>query len=111
MFRQTALRWGLPSCVQAGILTCVLGLPMTEISRFFRVPLEQIVLVRAIVEGHEGLAQVRSQGPFRGEIELVIPEPLLLEAEELILALQRVTGCVAIEKPADWTGTGTGSDE
>jgi hypothetical protein len=73
-----------------------------EISRFFRVPLEQIGFVRAIVEAHEGLAQVCSNDADRGEIEILIPESMAAEAETMLGRLQASTGCVEIARPVDW---------
>jgi hypothetical protein len=75
-----------------------------ERSRFFRVPLEQIGFLVAIVEAHEGLAQVCSNDADRGEIEIVIPESMALEAEAMLQRLRARTGCVEISRPADWTG-------
>jgi hypothetical protein len=72
-----------------------------EISRFFRVPLEQIGYVRAIVEAYEGLAYLRSNDARRGEVELLIPTPGT-EVENLIERLGRETGWVEIPRPADW---------
>src|SRR5690348_12826113 len=72
-----------------------------EISRFFRVPLSEIGFVRAIVEAHEGLAQVVSNDADRGEIEIVIPESMAQEAETMIARLCG-QGCVEIPRPADW---------
>ena len=75
---------------------------MQEISRFFRVPLEQIGFVRAVVEGHEGLAQVFSNDADRGEIEIVIPQAMAAEAETLLARLGAHAGCVEIARPSDW---------
>ena len=74
---------------------------MNEISRFFRIPLEQIGFVRAIVEGYEGLAQIFSSDADRGEIEIVIPESMAEEAEHMVGRL-RGQGCVEIARPANW---------
>ena len=76
---------------------------VTEISRFFRVPLEQIGFVRAIVEAHEGLCVVRSQEADRGEIELLIPASCADEADAVVRRLAARTGSVEIPRPADWT--------
>ena len=75
---------------------------MAERSRFFRVPLEHIGFVRAIVEAEEGLAQLYAADPDRGEVELVFPEECALEADALARRLARATGWVEIPRPADW---------
>ncbi len=75
---------------------------MTETSRFFRIPLEHIGYVRAIVEGYEGLAQVYARERDRGEIELFIPPGRAAEAAALVERLARATGWVEIARPPDW---------
>ena len=74
-------------------------------SRFFRVPLEEIAYVRAILEGYDGVAVVTAQGPDRGEIELLIGEGLDEEAGEVTGRLRQETGMVEIERPSDWGKT------
>lgn len=74
---------------------------MNEISRFFRIPLEQIGFVRAIVEGYEGLAQICSNDADRGEIEIVIPASMADEGELMVRRLC-AHGCVEIDRPANW---------
>jgi hypothetical protein len=71
-------------------------------SRFFRVPLEQIGYVRAIVEGYDGVAIVRAPDPKRGEIEWLIGAGLEAEADALISRLTREAGIIEIARPADW---------
>ena len=71
-------------------------------SRFFRVPLEQIGYVRAIVEGYDGVAIVRAPDPKRGEIEWLIGDGLEDEADALIARLTREAGLIEIGRPADW---------
>jgi hypothetical protein len=73
-----------------------------SISLFFRVPLDEIGYVRAVVEAHEGLAAVRSAGANRGEIEWLVPEPLIDDARALAAALTGETGLQEIPRPADW---------
>lgn len=75
---------------------------MRSISLFFRVPLAEIGYVRAVVEAHEGLAYVRSAGANRGEIEWLVPEPLVDDARALAAALAEETGLQEIARPADW---------
>jgi hypothetical protein len=75
-----------------------------EICRYFRVPLEDIALVRALVEAHEGIAQVVSLAADRGELELIIPEALAEEAEAMVTALSEVVRWVEIPRPADAPG-------
>ena len=71
-------------------------------SRFFRVPLGEIGYVRAIVEGYDGLAVVRSPDPKRGEIEWLIGEGLEAEADLLVRKLEREAGLIEIQRPTDW---------
>jgi hypothetical protein len=71
-------------------------------SRFFRVPLEQIAYVRAIVEGYDGLALVHAPDPRRGEVEWLIGEGLDDEAETLARRLADEAGLIEIARPADW---------
>jgi hypothetical protein len=73
-----------------------------SISLFFRVPLEQIGYVRAVVEAHEGLATVRSAAANRGEIEWLVPALLADDARALAAALAAEAGLVEIPRPADW---------
>jgi Domain of unknown function (DUF4911) len=71
-------------------------------SRFFRVALEQIGYVRAIVEGYDGLAIVRAPDPKRGEIEWLIGEGLEAEADTVVRRLENEAGIIEIQRPADW---------
>jgi uncharacterized protein DUF4911 len=71
-------------------------------SLFFRVPLEQIGYVRAIVEGYDGVALLHAPDARRGEVEWIVGEGLLAEAEALALRLADEAGLVAIPRPADW---------
>ncbi len=71
-------------------------------SRFFRVALEQIGYVRAIVEGYDGLAVVRAPDARRGEIEWLIGEGLEAEAETVVRRLENEAGIIEIPRPADW---------
>jgi len=76
--------------------------PVGSVSLFFRIPLQEIGYVRAVLEGHEGLATVRSADPDRGEIEWLVPEPREAEARALAAALRAETGMVEIPRPGDW---------
>jgi hypothetical protein len=71
-------------------------------SRFYRVPLEQIAYVRAIVEGYDGVALIYAPDPRRGEIEWRIGEGLEGEAHEIAQRLMREAGLVEIARPPDW---------
>jgi hypothetical protein len=71
-------------------------------SRFFRLPLEEIAYVRAIVEGYDGLAYVHSPDARRGEVEWVIGEGMDAEAEALIGRLTRTCRLIEITRPDDW---------
>jgi hypothetical protein len=71
-------------------------------SRFFRVPLEQIGYVRAIVEAYDGVALLRAADPNRGEIEWMIGEGLEAEADELVTRLGVEAGLIEIARPTDW---------
>jgi hypothetical protein len=72
-------------------------------SRFFRLPLGEIGYLRAIVDGYDGLAVVRSLDARRGEVEWIIGEGREEEAERLALRLAREIGLCEIARPPDWT--------
>ncbi len=80
-------------------------------SRFFRVPLQEIGYLRAIVDGYDGLAVVRSIDARRGEVEWIVGEGQEGEAEALARRLAGEIGLVAIERPADWPDLEPGLDE
>jgi hypothetical protein len=73
-----------------------------SVSLFFRIPLREIGYVRAVIDGHEGLATVRAVDPDRGEIEWLVPEPRVAEARALAAALRGETGLCEIPRPPDW---------
>jgi Domain of unknown function (DUF4911) len=75
-------------------------------SLYFRVPLEQIGYVRAIVEGYDGVAIVHAPDPNRGEVEWLVGEGLEDEAAALALRLGAEAGLVAIDRPANWPVAG-----
>jgi hypothetical protein len=72
------------------------------VSRFFRVPLGEIAYVRAIVDGYDGLAVVRSREAGRGELEWLVAEGREGEADALAERLGREARLCAIERPVDW---------
>lgn len=72
-------------------------------SRFYRLPLSEIAFVRAVVDGYDGLAVVRSLDRARGEIEWLIAEGREAEAEALAARLSREAGLQEIPRPEDWT--------
>lgn len=71
-------------------------------SRFFRIPLHEIGYVRAIVDGYDGLAVVRSLDAGRSEVEWIIGEGQEGEAEVLARRLRAEVGMCEIDRPADW---------
>ncbi|MDB4970612.1 MAG: hypothetical protein JWN44_6301 [Myxococcales bacterium] len=71
-------------------------------SRYFRVPLEQIGYVRAIIEAYDGVALLRAPDPRRGEIEWMVGEGLEEEAELLVQRLTAEAGLIEIARPDDW---------
>ena len=71
-------------------------------SRFFRVPLEQIGYVRAILEGYDGVAQVVAPDPNRGEIELRIGDGLEEEVDAIARRLYQEADLIEIQRPEDW---------
>jgi hypothetical protein len=75
-------------------------------SRFYRVPLEHIAYVRAIVEGYDGVALVHALDPRRGEVEWLIGEGLLEEANEIARRLSYEVGLIEIARPPDWRSIG-----
>ena len=70
--------------------------------RFFRVPLEEIAYVRAVLEGYDGLAVLRSPDPRRGEVEWLIGEGLEDDADALLRVLEKEAGLIEIPQPPDW---------
>jgi hypothetical protein len=71
-------------------------------SLFFRVPLEQIGYVRAIVEGYDGVASVHAPDGNRGEVEWLVGEGMDDEAAALAHRLTKEAGLIAIARPKDW---------
>jgi len=71
-------------------------------SRFFRLPLDEIGYVRAIVDGYDGLAVVRSLDARRGEVEWLIADGREAEADALARRLAVEAGLCEIPRPADW---------
>jgi hypothetical protein len=71
-------------------------------SRYFRVPLEEIGYVRAILEGYDGVAQLLAPDPNRGEIELWIAEGHEAEVDEITRRLYDEAGLIEISRPEDW---------
>jgi hypothetical protein len=71
-------------------------------SRYFRVPLEQIAYVRAIVEGYDGVALVHAPDARRGEVEWMVGEGLEDEADAVARRLAVEADLVEIARPADW---------
>lgn len=71
-------------------------------SRFYRVPLEEIAYVRAILEAYDGVALLRTPSPGRGEVEWVIGDGLEDEAAAIARRLVGETGMVEIPPPDDW---------
>ena len=69
--------------------------------RYFRVELDQIAYIRFVIESYEGLALITSL-PRRAEVEWVIPNGLIEEAEALARALAAEVTLVPIPRPADW---------
>ena len=71
-------------------------------SRFFRVPVEQIGYVRAILEGYDGVAQLVAPDPRRGEIEWRIADGQEAEADRVFQRLRREVDLQPIDPPGDW---------
>lgn len=71
-------------------------------SRWFRVPLNQIAYVRAILEAYDGVALLHAPDPRRGEIEWLVGDGLEREAEALARRLEDEAGLIAIDRPSDW---------
>jgi uncharacterized protein DUF4911 len=77
-------------------------------SRFFRLPLREIAYLRAIVDGYDGLAVVRSVDARRGEVEWLVADGREAEAEALASRLGEEIGLHEIARPADWPELGDG---
>jgi len=82
------------------------GQEIRSVSLFFRVPLSEIGYVRAVVEGHDGLALMRSLAANSSEIEWLVPEPLLEDALRLARALEIETGMRQIGGPTEPSAPG-----
>jgi hypothetical protein len=75
-----------------------------SLRRYYRLPKEEIAFIRFIVEAYDGLAQVTSL-PGRAEMEWVIPEELIEQAEALAVSLAKEIPLVPIPRPEDWPST------
>lgn len=71
-------------------------------SRYFRVPVEEIGYVRAILEAYDGLAWLRAPDPRRGEIEWLVGAGRESEAEALIARLTSEGVLIEITRPRQW---------
>ncbi len=69
---------------------------------YFRLPVEHIAYVVAVVEAYEGVAMVTSPTPDRGEIAWEVPRSQLAEARRLAADLAREVLLIEIPRPADW---------
>lgn len=74
--------------------------------RWFRVPVEEIGYVRAVLEGYDGLATIECPDANRGEIAWVIGPGLDAEADEVLNRLLLEVRLVEIPEPPDWQMTG-----
>lgn len=71
-------------------------------SRFFRVPVEEIGYLRAIVEGYDGVAALVAPDPRRGEVEWLVGEGMEFEADEIAQRLRDKIDLQPIAPPLDW---------
>ncbi len=72
------------------------------VAMYFRVRLQDIALVRSILEGYDGLAVLIAPDPNRGEIEWLVAEGRETEATALASRLEREGLLLSIPRPADW---------
>jgi hypothetical protein len=70
--------------------------------RFFRLPVQEIGYVRAIIEGYDGLAYIWAPDPNRGEIEWILGEGRDAEVDDLVARLGREVGLTEIDRPLNW---------
>jgi hypothetical protein len=75
-------------------------------SRFFRVPVEEIGYLRAIVDGYDGVAAIVAPDPRRGEVEWLVGEGMEVEADEIALRLRGEIDLQPIARPVDWDRRG-----
>ncbi len=71
-------------------------------SRYYRVPLDEIAYVRAVVEGYDGLCVLHAPDARRGEIEWIIGEGREEEARVLAERLAGEAGLIEIAQPVGW---------
>ncbi len=71
-------------------------------SLYFRIPLDEVAYVRAILEGYDGVAVLIARNADRGEIEWLIGEGMENEADQIATRLIEETGMVPIPRPMDW---------
>jgi len=76
--------------------------PIEGTRRWFRVPVEEIGYVRAVLEGYDGLATVECPDSNRGEIAWVIGAGLEAEAEEVLQRMVTEVRLVEIPRPPVW---------
>jgi hypothetical protein len=79
-------------------------------SRFFRVPVEEIGYLRAIVEGYDCVATVIMRDPHRGEVEWLVGEGMETEADEIAQRLQAEIDLQPIARPLDWPSMNSETD-
>ena len=73
----------------------------SEFRRYYRVDRRQIGYLRFVLEGYEGIAQMRSL-PGRSEVEWLIPSGFATAACQLAESLRDEIGLTPIAKPSDW---------
>lgn len=65
------------------------GEPIDVVIRHYRVDPRRIVLLKSLLEGHEGLVVFRTADPREGIIELLISPDFLAETEAILADLRR----------------------
>lgn len=71
---------------------------------YLKLPTENIVLLKAIVESHEGLAELRTLDPERGEVVLLAVADTLVETKRLVLEIADSLCMREVPAPEDLRG-------
>jgi hypothetical protein len=72
--------------------------------RYYRVNPRQIVLLKSLLDGYEGLVVVRTENPAEGIVQLLISPDFAVEVEEIVKDLSRKIWIQAIADFAPSTG-------
>lgn len=66
-----------------------MGTEPDVVIRYYRVNPRQIVLLKSVLEGYEGLAVMRTQSPTEGIVQLLISPDFVEDMSEILADLAR----------------------